>query len=82
MSNMHQQMGGLCFTFHIMLLSEKISRQLKRGLHFYASARGLNVSLNSCLEVGPPLHPDLVAILLCFRKNQLRVMGDIEKMLL
>jgi len=37
-------------------------------------------SLNSCLEACPALQPDLVGILLRFRKNQLGVMGDIEKM--
>ena len=40
------------------------------------------MSLNSCLEAGPALHPDLVGILLRFRKNQVGVMGDVEKMFL
>ena len=40
------------------------------------------VSLNSCLEAGPALHPDLVGILLRFRKNQMGVMGYVEKMFL
>ena len=65
---------------HAVIREDK--QTTKTRVTFDASARGLNVSLNSCLEVGPPLHPDLVGILLCFRKNQLRVMGDIEKMLL
>ena len=40
------------------------------------------MSLNSCLEAGSALHPDLVGILLRFRKNQVGVMGDVEKMFL
>lgn len=50
---------------------------------FDASARDSNgVFLNSCLEPGPALQPDLVGILLRFRKNYVGIMGDIEKMFL
>ena len=46
----------------------------------FASTRGSNgMSLNSCLEAGPALQPDLVGILLRFRKHQVGIMGDIEK---
>ena len=38
--------------------------------------------MNSCLEPGPALQPDLVGILLRFRKNHVGIMGDIEKMFL
>ena len=82
MSNLHEQMGVRCFTFQIMLLSEKISRQLKQGLYLVHLREISIVSLNSCSEAGPALHPDLVGILLRFRKNQVGVMGDIEKMFL
>ncbi|XP_073231674.1 uncharacterized protein [Porites lutea] len=52
----------------------------KTRVVFDASARDSNgVSLNSCLQAGPALHPDLVGILLRFRKNQVGVMGDVEK---
>ena len=55
----------------------------KTRVVFDASARNLNgVSLNNCLEAGPALHPDLGGILLRFRKNQVGVMGDVEKMFL
>ena len=55
----------------------------KTRVVFDASARDSNgVSLNSCFEAGPALQPDLVGILLRFRKNHVGVMGDIEKMFL
>ena len=48
---------------------------------FDASAKDSNcVSLNSCLEPGPALQPDLVGIRLCFRKNYVGIMCDIKKM--
>ncbi|XP_015772177.1 PREDICTED: uncharacterized protein LOC107350464 [Acropora digitifera] len=48
-----------------------------------ASVKDSNgVSLKSCLEPGPALQPDLVGILLRFRKNHVGIMGDIEKMFL
>ena len=50
---------------------------------FGASARDSNgVSLNSCLEAGPVLQPDLVGILLHFRKSHMGIMIDIEKVFL
>ena len=55
----------------------------KTRIVFHASAKDSNgVSLNSCLEPGPALQPDLVGILLRFRKNFVGIMGDIEKMFL
>lgn len=55
----------------------------KTRVVFDASARdSKGVSLNSCLKAGPALQPGLVSILLCFRKNQMGIMGDIEKMFL
>ena len=66
---------------HAVIRDDK--QTTKTRVVFDASARDLNgVSLNSCLEAGPELHPDLVGILLRFRKNQVGVMGDVEKMFL
>ena len=66
---------------HAVIREDK--QTTKTRVVFDASARDLNgVSLNSCLEAGPALHPDLVGILLRFRKNQVGVMGDVEKMFL
>ncbi|KRZ00675.1 hypothetical protein T4B_10138, partial [Trichinella pseudospiralis] len=38
--------------------------------------------LNQCLETGPRLQPDLVAILLRFRRSKVALQADIEKMYL
>ena len=66
---------------HAVIREDK--QTTKTRVVFDASARDVNgVSLNSCLEAGPALHPDLVGILLHFRKNQVGVMGDVEKMFL
>ena len=47
---------------------------------FDASAKGPNgVSLNDCVETGPKLVPDLVEILLRFRRWKFAVVGDIQK---
>ena len=54
---------------HAVIREDK--QTTKTRVVFDASERDLNgVSLNSCLEAGPALHPDLVGILLRFRKNQ------------
>lgn len=37
------------------------------------------VSLNDCLEIGPPLQNDMLAILLCFRVHTIGLTADIEK---
>lgn len=50
---------------------------------FDASAKdSCGISLNICSEPGPALQPDLVGILLRFRKNYVGIIGDIEKMFL
>ncbi|KAJ8030134.1 Fatty acid synthase [Holothuria leucospilota] len=47
---------------------------------FDASAKGVNgVSLNDCLDEGPCLLPDLVSILLRFRRWQIALVSDITK---
>ena len=74
--------GHPVFTFRIMLLSED-KQTTKTRVVFDASSRDCNgVSLDSCLVVGPALHPHLVGILLRFHKNQVGIMGDIDKMFL
>ena len=66
---------------HAIIREDK--QTTKTRVVFDASARDSNgVSLNSCLEPGPALQPDLVGILLRFRKNYVGIMGDIEKMFL
>ena len=66
---------------HAVIREDK--QTTKTRVVFDASARDFNgVSLNSCLEAGSALHPDLVGILVRFRKNQVGVMGDVEKMFL
>ena len=47
---------------------------------FDASAASYNgISLNDCLETGPPLNPDLVATLLRFRRWPIALTADITK---
>ncbi|XP_071544498.1 uncharacterized protein [Panulirus ornatus] len=47
---------------------------------FDASAVSYNgVSLNHCLEVGPPLNPQLVEVLMRFRRWKVALTGDITK---
>ena len=66
---------------HAIIREDK--QTTKTRVVFDASAGDSNgVSLNSCLEPGPALQPDLVGILLRFRKNYVGIMGDIEKMFL
>ena len=53
---------------HTIIWEDK--QTTKTRIVFDASAKDSNgVSLNSCLEPGPALQPDLVGILLRFRKN-------------
>ncbi|KRX45973.1 hypothetical protein T05_9189 [Trichinella murrelli] len=49
---------------------------------FDGSAEKTGASLNRCLEPGPKLQPDLVAILLRFRRSRIGIQADIEKMYL
>ena len=66
---------------HAVIREDK--QTTKTRVVFDASAKdSKGVSLNSCLEPGPALQPDLVGILLRFRKNHVAIMGDIEKMFL
>ena len=66
---------------HAVIREDK--QTTKTRVVFDASAKDSNgVSLNSCLEPGPALQPDLVGIILRFRKNHVAIMGDIEKMFL
>ncbi|XP_068227909.1 uncharacterized protein [Palaemon carinicauda] len=47
---------------------------------FDASAVGYNgISLNDCLECGPSLNPDLVGVLIRFRRWKVALMADITK---
>lgn len=55
----------------------------KTKIVFDGSAKdSAGVSLNTCIQGGPALQPDLVGILLRFRRNQVAITGDIEKMFL
>ncbi|KRX48755.1 hypothetical protein T09_14883, partial [Trichinella sp. T9] len=54
----------------------------KRRVVFDGSAEMNGASLNRCLEPGPKLQPDLVAILLRFRRSRIGIQADIEKMYL
>ncbi|KRY28041.1 hypothetical protein T01_6882 [Trichinella spiralis] len=49
---------------------------------FDGSAEMNGASLNRCFEPGPKLQPDLVAILLRFRRSRIGIQADIEKMYL
>ena len=47
---------------------------------FDASAIGYNgISLNDCLECGPSLNPDLVKVLIRFRKWKVALAADVER---
>lgn len=60
---------------HAVIREDK--QTTKTRVVFDASARDSNgVPLNSCLEAGPVLQPDLVGILLRFRKGHICIMGD------
>ena len=70
MIKLHHQMGVL--PHHAVIREDK--QTTKARVVFDASARDSNgVSLNNCLEAGPPLQPDLVGILLRFRKNHVGI---------
>ena len=73
-----------CFISHITLLFGRTERKLKLvQIVFDASAKDSNgKSLNSCIEAGPSLQPDLGGILLRFRKKKIVATSDIEKMFL
>ena len=74
--------GCLVFYLHHAII-RKDKQTTKTRVVFDALAKDSNgVSLNSCLEPGPALQPDLVGILLHFQKNYVGIMGDIEKMIL
>ncbi|KRZ23332.1 hypothetical protein T4C_8592 [Trichinella pseudospiralis] len=49
---------------------------------FDGSAEWNGTSLNNCLDPGPKLQPDLVAVLLRFRRSRIALQADIEKMYL
>ncbi|KRZ81062.1 hypothetical protein T08_10096, partial [Trichinella sp. T8] len=49
---------------------------------FDGSAEMNGASLNRCLEPGPKLQPDLVAVSLRFRRSRIGIQADIEKMYL
>ncbi|GFN98662.1 pao retrotransposon peptidase superfamily [Plakobranchus ocellatus] len=56
------------------------STSIKNPPVFDARAKGENgVSLNDCLEIGPKLTPDLVQILLRFRRWKYGLSADIQK---
>ena len=66
-----------CLPHHAIIREDK--QTTKTRIVFHASAKDSNgVSLNSCLEPGQALQPDLVGILLHFRTNYVGIMGDIE----
>ena len=47
---------------------------------FDGSAKGsYGVSINDCLEVGPPLTPELVSVLVRFRQWQVGITSDITR---
>ena len=55
----------------------------KTRIVFDASSKGVDgVSLNDRLLTGPPIHPDMVGILLRFRTHRVCLTGDISKMFL
>ncbi|KRZ82250.1 hypothetical protein T08_4298, partial [Trichinella sp. T8] len=49
---------------------------------FDGSAEWSRTFLNNCLDPGPKLQPDLVAVLLRFRRSRIALQADIEKMYL
>ncbi|KAK3712755.1 hypothetical protein QZH41_001990 [Actinostola sp. cb2023] len=66
---------------HAVLKADSITT--KTRIVFDASAQDEDgVSLNDCLLPGPALQPDLVSLLLRFRKNRVALMADIKKMFL
>ena len=52
----------------------------KTRIVFDASAKYNGKSMNDRLLAGPPVHPDIVGILLRFRLQRVAVVGDISKM--
>ena len=63
---------------HPVVKREKLSTKVR--IVFDASAKELKfLSLNECLEQGPNLNPELLAILLRVRLRKIAYLGDIEK---
>ena len=70
---------GVFYLPHRPVVRESSSTTKVRPV-FDASAKGPNlVSLNDCLEAGPCLLPDLVEVLLRFRRWRFAVCADIRK---
>ncbi|XP_066958114.1 uncharacterized protein [Macrobrachium rosenbergii] len=77
----HQLEGGypVFYLPHRPVVRE-VSISTKIRPVFDGSARGSNgVSLNDCLESGPSLNPDLVEVLLRFRRWKVALTADITK---
>ncbi|XP_066947088.1 uncharacterized protein [Macrobrachium rosenbergii] len=77
----HQLEGGypVFYLPHRPVVRE-VSISTKIRPVFDGSARGSNgVSLNDCLESGPSLNPDLVEVLLRFRRWRVALTADITK---
>ena len=63
---------------HPVIRTDKKTTKIR--IVFNASGKeGKNPSLNDCLEAGPNLNPELLAVLLRFRNHPIAFIGDIEK---
>jgi hypothetical protein len=66
---------------HPVIRTDKTTTKVR--IVFDGSAKGPeNISLNDTLLPGPPTQPDILGILLRFRKHQVTIVADIEKMFL
>jgi hypothetical protein len=78
-SNSQPSPGHIFYLPHRPVVKESSTSTKVRPV-FDASAKGYNnVSLNDCLETGPSLIPNLVEVLLRFRRWKVAISADITK---
>ncbi|KRZ75318.1 hypothetical protein T10_11327 [Trichinella papuae] len=80
-TSQNEQNGKIWYLPHHAVY-KTVNGELKCRVVFDGSAKYGGDSLNQCLETGPNLQTDLVGVLLLFRKYQIAVQADIEKMYL
>ncbi|KRY58771.1 hypothetical protein T03_7489 [Trichinella britovi] len=75
-------LGRTWYLPHHAVYQKGSSGEVKCRVVFDGSARFRNISLNDLLETGPKLQADLLGIVIRFRRYQIGLQADIQKMYL